>query len=444
MILNEADAKRILEKVISFSKADSVSSWLVGSNSNNLRFALNSITTNGFADELTLSVTSYIGKKTGSVNTNKFDDESVKAAVQKSENIAKLSPENKEFMPPLEPQGYVAANNYSASTESLESAARAAKVSYILDQAPENNVVAAGYYQDSTNFFAIMNSKGLFAYNKGTLAGFSSTVRTKEGSGSSRVEKSYVNIDNLETKILSDKAISKSKLSINPQEISPGRYTVILEPAAAADIVSLCVNFMDSRSADEGRSFFSKKGGGNTIGDKLVDSRVNIYSDPVDPNAPARPFTSEGYPLNKTEWFSNGVLMNLNRNRFWAQKNSQPIVPFPSNVIMAGTDKSLAQMIAETDTGVLITRFWYIRTVDQQTMLLTGLTRDGIFEIKDGKIFKPVKNFRFNESPMNVLSNIIDIGQPEKATGSETGDMQIFVPALKVSNFNLSSLSDAI
>ena len=444
MILNETDARKILEKVLSFSKADSVSSWLVGSNSSNLRFALNSITTNGYADELTLSVTSYIGKKTGSVNTNKFDDESVRAAVAKSENVARLSPENKEFMPPLEPQVYVEANNYSPSTESLESSARAARVSYILDQAPVNDVIAAGFYEDSTGFFAVMNSKGLFAYNKGTLADFSSTVRTKTGSGSSRVEKSYVNIDSLDTKSLSDRAINKSKLSVNPQEIPPGRYTVILEPSAAADMISLCIDFMDARSADEGRSFFSKKGGGNTTGDKLADSRVNIYSDPTDPNAPARPFSSEGYPLSRTDWFSSGVLMNLNRNRFWAQKNSQPIVPFPSNVIMAGTDKSLDKMIAETDSGVLITRFWYIRTVDQQTMLLTGLTRDGIFEIKDGKIFRPVKNFRFNESPMNVLSNIIDIGQSEKATGSETGDMQIYVPALKVGNFNLSSLSDAI
>ena len=280
MILNETDARKILEKVISFSKADSVSSWLVGSNSSNLRFALNSITTNGYADELTLSVTSYIGKKTGSVNTNKFDDESVRAAVAKSENVARLSPENKEFMPPLEPQVYVEANNYSPSTESLESSARAARVSYILDQAPVNDVIAAGFYEDSTGFFAVMNSKGLFAYNKGTLADFSSTVRTKTGSGSSRVEKSYVNIDNLDTKSLSDRAINKSKLSVNPQEIPPGRYTVILEPSAAADMISLCIDFMDARSADEGRSFFSKKGGGNTTGDKLADSRVNIYSDP--------------------------------------------------------------------------------------------------------------------------------------------------------------------
>ncbi len=444
MILSEAESRKILEKVLSYSKADSISASLSGANSYNLRFAVNSITTDGFSDGLSLAVTSSIGRKSGSVSTNKFDDASIKAAVEKSENIARVSPENKEFMPPISPQAYLAANNYSAETENLKSVHRAEKISYTLEQSVKNDVTSAGFYEDSVECFAVINSNGLFAYNKSTIAGLSATVRTKDGTGSSRFEKSYVDVNKLDIKSLPDRTIEKSKLSVHPEELSPGRYTVILEPAATADMISLCLNFMGARNADEGRSFFSRKGGGNTIGDKLAESRVSVYSDPTDVNAPSIPFTSEGFPRNKTQWFENGVLMNLHRPRFWAEKKGEPVIPYPSNVIMEGTGKTVDQMISETDSGVLVTRFWYIRTVDAQTMLLTGLTRDGLFEIKDGKILRPVKNFRFNESPMNVLANILDIGAAEKATGSETGDMQIFVPALKVANFNLSSLSDAI
>ncbi len=444
MILNEDEAKKLLQKVIGYSRADSISVLLHGDNSYNIRFALNSVSTNGYADGLSLSVTSAIGKKSGTVSINKFDDASVKDAVERSEHAARLSPDNREFMPILEPQTYLPSGNYSSSTENISSSERAGYVSYIVEQSIRNNVVCAGFLENHAGFTAVLNSKGLYAYNKDSLVSFSSTVRTKEGSGSSRVEKNFVDSSDLNTKSMSDRAIERSKLSVNPAEIPPGRYTVILEPAATADMVGLCINFMNARSADEGRSFFSKKEGGNKIGQQLAKGNVNIYSNPTDVNAPSIPFTGEGMPRNKTEWISEGVLKNLLRNRYWAQKTGGPVVTYPSNVIMEGSQKTLEQMIAETDYAILITRFWYIRTVDPSTMLLTGLTRDGIFEIKDGKIARPIKNFRFNESPMNVLANIIDIGKSEKAVGAETDNDQIFVPPLKVANFNLSSLSDAI
>jgi predicted Zn-dependent protease len=316
--------------------------------------------------------------------------------------------------------------------------------SYVIDESAKSSVNSAGFLEENLTFNAVMNSKGLFAYNKGTLASFSSTVRTTSGNGSSRFEKSYVDVNNFDTNGLTSRAIERSKLSVNPSEISPGRYTVILEPSAAADMVSLCLNFMNARPADEGRSFFSKKGGGNKIGELLARENVNIYSDPSDTKAASLPFFRDGFPREKTLWFENGVLKNLHRTRFWAQKTNEKPIAYPSNVIMQGSDKTLEQLIAESENAVLVTRFWYIRTVDPATMLLTGLTRDGVFEIRDGKITRPVKNFRFNESPVNVLANLLDMGIGEKSMGSETGNMQIYVPPLKVANFNFSSLSDAI
>ncbi len=444
MILSENEAKNLLTKVLSNSKADSAIASLEGNNTYNIRFARNSISTNGFSDGLSVRISSNIGKKIGSVSTNKFDDASIKEAVKKSEDIARVSPDNKEFMPPLESQSYLGAINFSGNTENLKGEDRSQKISYVIDRSVSNDVTSAGYMEDEVTFFAIQNTNGLFAYNKATMAKLSSTGRTNDGTGSGRIEKNYVDVNQISGNSLADWAINRSKLSVHPEEIKPGRYTVILEHAAAADMLNLCIDFMGSREADEGRSYFSKKGGGTLIGEKIADEKVNIYSDPTDINAPSVPFTESGESRERVVWFENGVLKNLHRNRFWAEKTSQPSLPYPSNIIMRGGSKSVDELIAESEEAVLVTRFWYIRTVDPRTMLLTGLTRDGVFEVKNGKITRPVKNFRFNESPMNIMKNIIELGASEKAVGGETGDYPIYVPAMKVANFNFSSLSDAI
>jgi len=444
LILSETEAKNLLTKVLSHSKADSASATLEGSNTYNIRFARNSISTNGFADGLSVTITSNFGKKSGSVSTNKFDDAAIKEAVKRSEDIARVSPDNKEFMPPLGPQTYVTATNFSESTANLTGTERSDKAAYVIEQSISNDVTSAGYMEDGVSFYALQNTNGLFAFNKSSMAKLSSTIRTNDGTGSGRFEKNFVDVNRINGKSLADWAINRSKLSVNPREIKPGRYTVILEHAAAADMLSLCMNYMGSRWADEGRSFFSKKGGGTIIGETIADSKLNIYSDPNDPIAPSWPFSGSGEPQEKITWFENGKLMNLHRNRFWAEKTSQPAVPYPGNVIMQGGTKTVDEMIAESDNAILVTRFWYIRAVDPRTMLFTGLTRDGVFEVKDGKITGPVKNFRFNESPMNIFKNIIELGTPEKSVGSETDDYPIVVPAIKAANFNFSSLSDAI
>lgn len=444
MILTEKEAKKFLENVIQYSKADSVSLTLNGFNNYNLRFALNSLSTNGVADGLGLSITSNIGKKTGSVRLDNFEGDSIKKAVEKSEHIARLSPDNKEFMPPLEPQQYLKGVNFSKDTESVSLKERAELVKPVIDKSISSDLKSAGYFDDNVEFHAILNSNGLFAYNLGSLTGFSCTSRTKDGTGSSRVQTQNINVRALKTKYLGERVTERAVLSANPKELKPGKYTVILEPAAAADMVTYCTYFMDSRAADEGRSFFSKPGGGNKISEDLVNSNVTIYSDPIDEKAPGIPFTHDGYPREKMFWFEKGVLKNLARSRFWAQKTGQPVVPYYANLIMEGTNKTLDEMIASTDKGILVTRFWYIRSVDPRTVLLTGLTRDGVFEITNGKITGAVKNFRFNDSPVNVLKNVIEIGKAENAVGSETGDLQIFVPPLKVKDFYFSSLSDAI
>jgi predicted Zn-dependent protease len=194
---------------------------------------------------------------------------------------------------------------------------------------------------------------------------------------------------------------------------------------------------MDARSADEGRSFLSKKGGGTKIGEKLFDERVNIYSDPAHPEIPSAPWSGDGFPLEKTTWVENGAVKNMFYSRYWAEKQGVQPVARPQGFIFEGGDQSLADMIRNTERGVLVTRFWYIRAVDPQTLLYTGLTRDGTFYIEDGKIKFPVKNFRFNESPIIMLNNIEAMGKPERTSGN-------MVPPMKIRDFTFTSLSDAV
>lgn len=231
--------------------------------------------------------------------------------------------------------------------------------------------------------------------------------------------------------------------SQNPKKLAPGKYTVILEPAAAADFLWYLFYNFAAREADEGRSFLSLAEGKNRLGEKLFNPKVTVTSDPAFPHLPAFPVGEDGLPVKKTAWIEKGVIKNLSYTRYWAQKSGREPVSFPPNIIMEGGTHSLADLIRSTENGVLVRRLWYIRDLNPMILLLTGLTRDGVFRIQDGKVVHPVNNFRFNESPVNVLKNVVMMSKPVRAMGGETGQ-SAFVPALKVEGFNFSSVSDAV
>ncbi len=199
----------------------------------------------------------------------------------------------------------------------------------------------------------------------------------------------------------------------------------------------------DARSADEGRSFMSKPGGGNRLGDQLMDEKVTIYSDPFNTELPSSTWSRDGYPLEKINWVEKGVIKNLNYSRYWAQKKGVQPVPFPNNYIMQGGDASIEDLIKSTEKGVLVSRLWYIRLVDAQTLLLTGLTRDGTFYIENGEIKFPIKNFRFNESPVIMLNNVEALGKTERSISVESYRSYL-VPPMKIRDFTFSSSSDAV
>ncbi len=436
-ILTKEEAKAIIDKVLSFAKADETGVTVSGGRTGNIRYARNTVNTSGETDEIGLSITSVFGKKSGSTTINELDEESLKRAVARAEEIARLAPENPEYMPMLGPQNYSEAKTFAPATNSINPDYRAQLAIDSIKPCKDNNLTAAGYLEDFSGFLATGNSKGLFGYNQRTSVDFTVTVRTADGTGSGYAGRDFNDAGLLQAGPVTNIAVQKARASVNAQAIEPGKYTVILEPMAANDLLRLLTSAMDARSADEGRSFLSKKGGGTKIGEKLFDERVNIYSDPSHPDIPAAPWTGEGLPAEKTTWVENGVVKNMFYSRYWAQKQGVQPVPRPSGVIFEGGDQSLADMIRNTERGVLVTRFWYIRAVDPQTLLYTGLTRDGTFYIENGQIKFPVKNFRFNESPIIMLNNIEAMGKPERTGGN-------MVPPMKIRDFTFTSLSDAV
>jgi predicted Zn-dependent protease len=216
-----------------------------------------------------------------------------------------------------------------------------------------------------------------------------------------------------------------------------------MEPAATAGLISFMMFSFDARQADEGRSFLSKKGGGNRIGDKMFDERVTIYSDPWDADAAVVPWDGDGLPREKTQIITKGKIDYLQYSRYWAQKQGKRAVGQPGNLIMVGGDKSTMDLVKDTKKGILVTRTWYIRMVDPQTVLLTGLTRDGTFYIENGEIKHPIKNFRFNESPVIMLNNIEEIGKPVRV-GDDESPFTMMIPPMKIRDFTFTSLSDAV
>lgn len=442
-ILTKEEAQALLKKVMAYSKADECEAGLSGQEGGNVRYARNAVSTAGDISTMSLQVSSTFGKKTGSASINEFDDASLEKVVRRAEELAQLAPENPEYMPLLGPQGeFKESITYVESTAAMTPATRAEAVGKSIKVAKDAKLEAAGFLENTTSFVAVMNSKGLFAYNKGTDVIFSITTRNQEGTGSGYAARGFNDVKKLDTFTATQVASKKANGSAGAKAIEPGKYTVILEPVAATYMLENMFRF-DARSADEGRSFLSKPGGGNRLGEQLMDEKVNIYSDPFHPDLPSSTWTRDGYPAGRVNWIEKGVVKNLNYSRYWAEKKGVKPGPFASNIIMDGGTASVEDLIKSTERGILVSRLWYIRMVDPQSLLLTGLTRDGTFYIENGQIKFPIKNLRFNESPVIMLNNVEALGKQERSISVESYRSYL-IPAMKIRDFTFTSLSDAV
>lgn len=443
-ILSREDAQALLQRIIGFSKAERVQVSVNSGQTANTRFAANQLSTSGSVANTSVVIQSWFGAKHAITMTNDLSDESLKRAVASSESLARLAPDDPEDMPLLGPQTYVPVNAYFDNTADLSAADRArAAMSALEVTRAAGDLQAAGFITTGASASALANSAGLFAYHRNTSSNYTLTVRTADGTGSGWGGADHPDWSQLDFKAVSERAIAKARASRNPVAIEPGRYTVILEPQAVGDLVQLMIFYGDARSADEGRSPFVKEGGGTKVGDKILDDRVSIVSDPQDPQLLGQPWDGDGLPLSRQVWIDQGVLRQLSYSRYWAKKQGKTPTGGANSLKMAGGTTSLDQMIGSTERGVLLTRLWYLREVDPRTILYTGLTRDGTFLIENGKITKALRNFRFNESPLFILNNLDALGRAERLAGTEAGG-DVVMPAIKVRDFNFTSLSEAV
>ncbi len=444
--LSRPRARELCDRVLSFSRAEAARVTIRSGLSGFTRVAENRITTAGGAEDVTIQVMSVFGRRVASATTNAIDDAALAEVVRRSEVLARLAPEDPEYMGELGPQAIRDVGAYYASTGDLSAEDRGRAAAQAIEAARRAGLVAAGFIDVQAGSRAVATSAGAFAYHASTGVASTLTVRTPAGDSSGWAGDEASDWGGIENERVATEAARKCRLWRGRRPLEPGRYTVILEPTAAGMLMLRLMGDLNARPADEGRSYFSRPGGGNRIGEKLFDERVTIVSDPAEPDAETASFTGEGLPIARTPWVVNGILNRLAYSRFWAERQGQPPLPPPPNLIMSGGGASLEAMIQSTERGVLITRFWYIRGLNPRTLAYTGLTRDGTFLIEGGQVVRPVNNFRFNQSLGEMLKNLEMLGQPTRVAASENSSvgLPIVVPALKVRDFHLSSVSDAI
>ena len=377
--LTQDEVKRICDKVLSLSKADECNVQVNGNRTGNIRYARNAVSTSGVVEDTQMVVSVAFGKKQGIATINEFDDKSLEKVVRRAEDLARLAPENPEFMPAVGKQSYKETPTFIQKTADIDPEFRAQVAAYSIEACRKKNLVAAGFFTDVSAFTGIANSNGVFGYQRETGLDFTCTVRTEDGRGSGWVKRSIGDVNRFDAREAADVAIEKALRSVDAKALEPGRYTVILEPAATSELIGVMLGSFDARSADEGRSFLSKKGGGNRLGEKLFDEQVNIWADPWNPEVSVLPWDGSMLPRERVDVIKNGRINALEYSRYWAQKQKVAPRAGHGNMIMAGTDKSTEELIANTKKGILVTRTWYIRMVDPQSVLLTGLTRDGTF-----------------------------------------------------------------
>jgi PmbA protein len=459
-MLSSDQASDIFSSLRKYATADEVECLFYGGRSALTRFANNTIHQNMAEENYGVSVRTVFGGRTARATTNRFDDESLKNVVRASEDLAKFQEPDADFLP-MQVAGEGARATQSLPSRHFEQTAaltpeqRADSVGRIVSIAQKARLTAAGIFSSSDSIEGIFNSRGLSQWHTQTAAEISITMLAGDSSGWQKANSP--NVQNLDAVSLAQVAAEKAGRSAGPREIAPGKYTVILEPAAVLDTVGFAFFDFGGLAILDQRSFLN-----NRIGTQLFGENINIWDDVSHPQQSGAPFDGEGTPRQKINLVENGVVQRLVYARGTAAKMKKseyaskvgPVettghgFPIPNemgeapmNIVFEppADPKTVAQMIESTERGILVTRLWYIREVDPYEKILTGMTRDGTFLIEDGKVVCGLRNFRFNQSLIEMLSKVEQMSTPVRASGEESFDM--VVPAMKVRDFNFTEVT---
>jgi predicted Zn-dependent protease len=444
-MLTRDEAQQLVSKILKYSSFPECSVEVQGSEDLNIRFANNGVTTSGYVVGRSISVASTRDARTGVATTDQIEDDALRAAVKRSEEMAALSPVNPEQMPPLGKQDYPDVDHFDEASAAARGAVLVPQIRAVIDRAAKEKLVAAGFFKRSASGRAVANKSGLFGYSRSTDANLTATVRTPDGKSSGWAGQPSVRLGQIDGAQVAERAAAKCARWRNPVRLEPGKYTVVLEPNAVCNLMDfLGGGAMSARAAEQGNSFLSRKGGGTLAGEKLFPETITLRSDPFDARLASAPWGDgdDPLPVRKLTWIDKGVVRNLYYERYWAEKKGKEATPPASSLVLEGGEASLEDLIATVERGLLVTRFWYIRELNPRTLQLTGLTRDGLFLIEGGKIAGPAMNFRFNESPVRMLQNVRKLGRAERAGSSD--DAPMIVPPLVAEDFNFASVSDAV
>jgi PmbA protein len=465
-MLTQDQAGDIFERIKKLSSADEVEVLFSGANFALTRFANNTIHQNVQDENHVVSVRTVFSGRTARATTNRFDDDSLRRVVASSEALAKVQHPDPDLLPMPDSREADAGaassstatqlpSRHFAQTAAITPQLRAAGVKKIVDVAKKHKLTAAGIFSSSESVEGIFNSRGLSRWQTQTLAEVSVTMLATDSSGWQKANSP--DVTNLDPFSLAEIAAEKAIDSAKPAEIPPGKYTVILEPSAVLDIVGFMFWDYSGMAILDQRSFLTGR-----IGSKLFGDNITIWDDVTHPLQSGSPFDGEGMRRQRLPLVENGVVKRVVYARASAKRMQHseykdkvgPIAPtghgfalpneigeMPLNIVFAAPPdpQSMAQMIASTERGVLVTRLWYIREVDPYEKIVTGMTRDGTFLVENGKVRQGVRNFRFNQSLIQMLSNVDAMSAPLRSCGEESFDM--VVPAMKVRDFNFTEVT---
>jgi predicted Zn-dependent protease len=381
--------------------------------------------------------------RTARATTNRLDGAGIRDVVAEAIAIARLTEPDPDLLPLAEPMPYQQRDRYFEDTANATPEQRAGGVAEAIGIVEDGGQIAAGIYSTAQAHFHILNSRGVSASHRETMARFSITAMAADSSGWAKA--SSARLDGLDPAALARTAAAKSAASAHPRELPPGRYTAILEPAAVLDLVGQMFGDFSATAIRDGRSFLTDR-----IGKKLFGDNVTILDDASHPLQAGVPFDGEGVPRQPLTLVERGVVRQIAYSRQAAALagvrptgHGFPLPneygEAPANIVILGGDVAVDRMIAETARGILVTRFWYIREVDPYEKIFTGMTRDGAFLVEDGRVVSGVRNFRFNQSLIELLSNVEALSPSVRASGEETADM--VVPAMRVREFNFTEVT---
>lgn len=453
-----SDLHQVVERALAASRADACIVLAEHASSANVRWANTTSTTNGVSETQQLHVISVIGGRVGSVGRSYFPDDDIEDIVRESEVACEGRPEAEDAMPLVD--GTAAPDDWDARTPSSGIEvfdAFAGRLAGIFDRARTEGLGLFGYAEHTTTTEFLGTSTGVRRRHTQREGRLEVNAKTPDFERSAWVGRSVADFGSVDLEPMYEKLSRRIAHAEHRVDLEPGRYEVLLEPSCVADMVIDMYWSATRREADEGRTAFSKPGGGNRTGEQMFGDGVSLYSDPAEPGLATTPFQAtvasgsyasvfdNGMPLERTDWIERGTLRTLLTPRYWAQRSGGPPAPYIDNLVFPSDGASLDEMIAATTRALLVTCFWYVREVDPQTLLLTGLTRDGVFLVEDGEITAAVNNFRYNMSPIAMLQQTTQIGRTEPALAREWGDYFLLakMPPLRVEDFNMSSVSQA-